>query len=94
MNMQIKQSKILVIDDDLSLLELFELCLNELGYVIHTVANSQEALELIKKENFDLVFADIYVPPLSGFAVLEEIKSIRRMSLSLSFLVLQSLIML
>ncbi len=74
MNMQIKQSKILVIDDDLSLLELFELCLNELGYVIHTVANSQEALELIKKENFDLVFADIYVPPLSGFAVLEEIK--------------------
>jgi len=75
-DMEVKQSKILVIDDDLALLELFELCLNELGYVIHTVANSLEAIELIKKENFDLVFADIYVPPLNGFVVLEEIKKI------------------
>ncbi len=74
MNMEIKQSKILVIDDDLALLETFELCLSELGYAIHTVANSQEAIERIKKEKFDLVFADIYVPPLSGFIILEEIK--------------------
>ncbi len=72
--MQIKQSKILVIDDDLTLLQSFKFCLSDLGYAIETVANSQEAIDLIKKESFDLVFADIHVPPLSGFVILEEMK--------------------
>ncbi len=72
--MKLKQSKILLVDDDVTLLETLALCLNDLGYITHTVANSQNAIELIKNEHFDLVFTDIFVPPLDGFAVLEEIK--------------------
>jgi DNA-binding NtrC family response regulator len=74
LNKKIKQTNILVIEDDLALLSVFELCIKKLDYAIRIIANSLEAVEQIKQENFDLIFLNIDLQPLDGFAMLEEIK--------------------
>ncbi len=74
MNIEIKNTNILVIEDDSSLLALFKLCLDDIHSIIPTFANALVALEKIKRESFDLIFLNIDLQPLDGFAILEEIK--------------------
>ncbi len=56
------------------LLELFKVCLSELGYFLRTTGDPNEANELIKQEKFDLIFLDIHIKQFDGFTILEEIK--------------------
>lgn len=78
MNEKSIQSKILVIDDDLFFLSLFEKCLIDLDVIQHTKSNSLDAIELIRTQtqSFDLIFLNIDLQPLDGFFVLEKIKTI------------------
>lgn len=69
-----KKSKVLIVDDDKLILELFESCLSEFGFLIHTISDSSEAIEIMKQESFDLVFLDIHMKPIDGFTILAEIK--------------------
>jgi len=69
-----KQTKILVVDDDFILLELFKVSFGALGYVVKTTGDPEEANELVKKEKFDLIFLDIHIKQFDGFTILEEIK--------------------
>lgn len=71
-----KQSKILIIDDDLSLLATFEASLSEFGFFVVTCSNPLVAQDIIMKNNFDLVFLDIQMEPIDGFTLLTEIKKI------------------
>ncbi len=45
------------------------------GYAITTASGGNEALELIGKQNFDLVLLDILMPDLDGYKVLEQLKA-------------------
>ena len=68
--------KILVVDDDTSLLDLLIDTLTAIGYESVGVANGFEALDRLKSESFDLVISDIKMPGLDGIGLLKEIRQI------------------
>ena len=74
MNTKNTQSKILVVDDDPALSELFHTCLEEFGYFVKSINDPESAIQEISRSVFDLIFLDIHMKPLDGFTVLSEIK--------------------
>ncbi|MCC6252832.1 MAG: PglZ domain-containing protein [Bacteroidia bacterium] len=68
--------RILWADDEIDLLKPHVLFLEEKGYQMSTVNSGNDALDLIKKEDFDLIFLDENMPGLSGIETLSKIKNI------------------
>jgi len=68
---------ILFVDDDRAILELVKEYLTELGYRIHVTDNGFKALDLIKDQNFDIVFTDFKMPDIDGLELLAAIKEYR-----------------
>ena len=66
--------KILVVDDDESLLELVKAVLEEDGYSVETANNGEEALEKLKTIKPDLILLDMMMPGMSGREVCENIR--------------------
>ena len=71
-------SKILVIDDEKTILENIKFILELDNYDVLTVSNGKEALEIFKNNfaNIDVVITDMRMPELSGMEILKEIKKI------------------
>ena len=67
--------KILIIEDDTSLLRLYQTKLEKLGYTIAAAQDGQEGLEKVSSFNPDVILLDIIIPKLDGFAVLERLKA-------------------
>lgn len=67
------QKSILIVEDDEDLRRLYRLALALEGYEVECVADGMEALRRIELQRPDLVVLDLYLPGVSGFAVLEEI---------------------
>ena len=69
--------KILWADDEIELLKPHILFLTEKDCDITAVNSGVEALENIKKDDFDLVFLDESMPGLSGLEALAEIQKVK-----------------
>lgn len=68
--------KILLIDDDKFLIEMYSLKFKENSFDVETVFGGQEALEKIKENDiFDIVLMDLIMPAMDGFELLEKIRS-------------------
>lgn len=67
---------ILWADDEIDLLKPHLLFLKEKGYETITANNGNDALELFRKGNFDIVFLDENMPGLSGLETLVKLKNI------------------
>jgi len=68
------ESKILVVDDDIAILDLLENILGNEGYAVRTAACGREGLGLLEREQADLVLLDVQMPGMSGFEVLTKIR--------------------
>ena len=68
-------SKILWADDEIELLKPHVLFLQDKGYEVITVNSGSDAVDLVKDENFDIIFLDENMPGLSGLEALSEIKT-------------------
>jgi DNA-binding response OmpR family regulator len=68
-------SKILIVEDDISLRDVYSARLQAEGYTIATASNGEEALAVAVKERPDLVLLDIMMPRISGFDVLDIIRT-------------------
>jgi DNA-binding response OmpR family regulator len=66
--------RILVVDDDENILSLERTILEQKGFDVTTAAGGNEALELLGKEEFDLVLLDVMMPEVDGFTVCRRIK--------------------
>jgi DNA-binding NtrC family response regulator len=66
--------RVLIVDDTKNIRLLLTKCLELEGYKVLTAADGQEALELFRREEFDLAFLDIKMPQLSGTEVLKKIR--------------------
>ena len=75
--MQINQAefKLLVVDDVQTNVLLLKALLGKEGYGILVANNGQEALEVIRNENPDLILLDVMMPGMDGFEVAERLKS-------------------
>lgn len=69
------KAKILVVEDNPVNLELFADLLSVGGYECINTSKGEEAIEIIKKENFDLVLLDIQLPGIDGLTVVKTLKS-------------------
>ena len=66
--------KILVVDDDLYIRELYEEVLKEEGYAVETAKDGEEALAKLKNGGYDLTLLDIMMPRLDGLGVMDALK--------------------
>ena len=64
--------KILVIDDDSSMLKVLSILLAGQGYDVVTTMESQEGMEKLETEEFDLLIADIIMPEKTGTEIIQE----------------------
>ena len=68
--------KILVIDDEVSILEVVKLGLEEYGFKVDVFSDPIEALSRFSESNYDAVLSDINMPEMSGLEVLHRCKKI------------------
>jgi excisionase family DNA binding protein len=67
-------ANILIIDDDETICSLFEDALGESGHTVTTVNESLKGLELVKCQDFDIVFLDLKMPVMDGVELFKQIK--------------------
>lgn len=65
--------RILIVDDELYLRELYEEVIQGAGYEVETALDGEEGLDKIVKGNFDLVLLDVMMPKLDGIGVLQKL---------------------
>ncbi len=68
------ESRILVVDDEVSILKSLGGALQDEGYRIALAASGDEALQEIQKDPPDLVLLDIWMPGKDGLTTLQEVK--------------------
>ena len=70
------KQKILIVDDEVSILQSLSGILEDEGYEVIVAACGEEGLERAKKDQPDLIILDIWMPGTDGITVLEEIKKL------------------
>ena len=75
--MERAEMKILLVDDNLSLLDQIRQILTSQRYIVETVSNGEEALDKLCENPFDLIILDIMMPKMDGFTVLREMRQIK-----------------
>ena len=66
--------KILIVEDEPSLLEMYTLKLEKEGYLVVGAVDGLEGVEKAKQEKPDLILMDVMLPKIDGFHAIEEIK--------------------
>lgn len=70
--------RILVVDDTASNRDLLSRRLSRDGHAVMAASSGREALQLLDREVFDLVLADILMPDMNGLELLRHLKAERR----------------
>lgn len=66
--------RVLLVDDDPTLLRSMARALKAKGFEVTTAANGQDAVLLVKQREFDAILSDIAMPNLDGIQLLREIR--------------------
>lgn len=66
--------RILVVDDELSVREFFEILLKKEGYEVVSAKDGVDALQCLREEDFDLVITDLNMKDTNGMTLLKESK--------------------
>jgi two-component system, NtrC family, nitrogen regulation response regulator NtrX len=69
-------SKILIVDDEQSILEILTIVLRDQNYVVDSCLDGFSALKKINETKYDLVLLDIKMPKMDGLEVLDKIMEI------------------
>lgn len=68
-------AKILVVDDEPNIVLSLEFLMQQAGFEVSTALDGETALALVNETPPDLVLLDISLPGISGFEVLEQLRS-------------------
>lgn len=68
-------SKIMLVEDDNSLREIYSIRLTAEGYTIVSAGDGEEALAVAVRERPDLIVSDVMMPKISGFDMLDILRS-------------------
>lgn len=72
--MEKNKKKILIIEDEKFLLEMYQSRFEKEGYRVSTAIDGQHGLELAQKEKPDLIILDIVMPGMDGYEVIKNLK--------------------
>jgi DNA-binding NtrC family response regulator len=67
---------VLVVDDEASVRGLLDSVLQRAGFQVHLAADAEEALELFRRVDLDVVLADVVMPGMDGVTLLAELLEI------------------
>lgn len=73
--LQISAQRVLVVDDEPEIVSLVAYHLERAGYAVSTASDGAEAIEKTRLEHPRLIVLDLMLPGISGFQVLEAIRS-------------------
>ena len=71
-----ESARVLVVDDERSILQLLKEALTHWGYQVTTAQNGREALDALRTSVFHVAMTDIRMPDMSGLDLLREIKKL------------------
>ncbi len=69
--------RILIVDDEKPICDLIDINLSAAGYHCRSVQDGLKAIDLIEKEDFDLILLDIMLPGADGFDIMEYIRPLK-----------------
>ena len=67
-------TKVLLVDDEESSRFMLRECLDDVGYELLEADNGQQALEIVEREQPDVILLDVTMPGLDGMAVLKKLQ--------------------
>ncbi len=67
-----KKARVLIVEDETSLNEAYQIILTQAGYDISTAYDGQEALEQVEKQAPDVILLDLRMPVMSGIEFLKH----------------------
>ena len=76
----VRSSTILVVDDNASNRDVLARRLTREGHSVMTATNGASALDLIGRQDFDLILLDLIMPEMSGYEVLRRLKAAEQTS--------------
>ncbi|OGF79234.1 hypothetical protein A2W54_02015 [Candidatus Giovannonibacteria bacterium RIFCSPHIGHO2_02_43_13] len=68
------ETKVLIVDDDEFLLEMYALKFRELGFAVEIAKNGEEAVQKAKEVSPDVILLDVVMPKMDGFDVLRVLR--------------------
>jgi CheY-like chemotaxis protein len=68
-------SKVMVVEDDVSLREIYSIRITAEGYEVVSAGDGEEALAMAVREKPDLILSDVMMPKISGFDMLDILRS-------------------
>ncbi len=74
---RMKKIRILWTDDEIEVLKPHILFLSDKGYDVSTCSNGNDTIDLVNKNDFDIIFLDEHMPGMSGIETLREIKQLK-----------------
>lgn len=66
--------KILLVEDEESLLDIIKLNLELEGYEVTPVSNGRVALQEVRKNRYDLLILDVMLPEMDGFSICQAVR--------------------
>jgi len=71
------ETSILIVDDNIGQCKTMSFILERNGYAVTTADNGSEALAIVEKKPFDIIFMDIKMPLMNGLEAYKQVKKIR-----------------
>jgi two-component system cell cycle response regulator len=72
-----EQGSVLIVDDDITLLDVLKNGLTLKGYYCETAVNAASTLELIDNTSFDVILTDVVLSDMDGFKLTEKVKRLK-----------------
>ncbi len=70
-----EKTKVLLVEDDLMIVEMYKMRFEEEGYAVLVTDKGSEAIEIAEKEKPDIILLDVILPEVDGFTVLQKLKN-------------------
>lgn len=68
--------RILTIDDSKTIRDMLRLTLLEAGFEVHQAVDGMDGVDILDKEQFDVVITDINMPKMDGYGVIRHMRSV------------------
>ncbi len=73
--------KILFVDDEAAMRNIFEQAFSKKGYVVLLSESAEEALEILKQDNINVMFLDLNLPEMDGVELCKQIRKTNPMAI-------------
>ena len=72
---------ILLVDDDDLIIDLFKKGFNKAGYTVRRAKSAEEALAILDREHYQVMFLDLKLPKMNGLELCRQIRSKQPMAM-------------